>query len=180
MLACLLVTATCRLGRGTRHVADTRRSPAPTAPTPPPDPPTAQYVTATLTLPNAAFTFLAFPEKVRALPDWQSRSPDGHGRSPSLDGTQMPGLHAQHRPSCPCSCLISAPLLPCPTVPQAARYGNAFAIFPQSHWKTVGIVLMVAHQLVAFGLFMLPVRDRVWTASHGTELHCFCTQKHTT
>jgi auxin influx carrier (AUX1 LAX family) len=35
--------------------------------------------------------------------------------------------------------------------------GNAFAIFPASPAKVVGIVLMVAHQLVAYGLFILPV-----------------------
>jgi hypothetical protein len=35
--------------------------------------------------------------------------------------------------------------------------GNAFAIFPYSPAKIVGIVLMVAHQLVAYGLFILPV-----------------------
>jgi hypothetical protein len=35
--------------------------------------------------------------------------------------------------------------------------GNAFAIFPKSPAKVVGIVLMVAHQLVAYGLFILPV-----------------------
>jgi auxin influx carrier (AUX1 LAX family) len=60
------------------------------------------YVTATLTLPNAAFTFLAFPK-------------------------------------------------------EALANGNAFQIFPHGAPRSVGIVLMVAHQLVAFGLFILPV-----------------------
>ena len=60
------------------------------------------YVTSTLTLPNAIFTYLAYPE-------------------------------------------------------ESLEYGNAFAIFPNSPAKSVGIVLMVAHQLVAYILFMLPV-----------------------
>jgi hypothetical protein len=52
------------------------------------------YVTSTLTLPNAIFTYLAYPE-------------------------------------------------------ESLKFGNAFAIFPASPAKSVGIVLMVAHQLVA-------------------------------
>lgn len=56
--------------------------------------------------------------------------------------------------------LAPAPTLLPPARPlpfQAAENGNAFAIFPPSPAKSIGIVLMVAHQLVAFGLFILPV-----------------------
>eukprot|EP00775_Hariotina_reticulata_P005826 gene5826-6067_t len=77
------------------------------------------YVTSTLTLPNAIFTFLAFPE-------------------------------------------------------EATKYGNAFAIFPSSPAKYVGIVLMVAHQLVSYGLFILPVciMFEKLTRTHYKSLWC--------
>jgi len=51
---------------------------------------------------------------------------------------------------------------------QAAKQGNAFAIFPPSAAKNAGIVLMVAHQLVAFGLFILPVCV-MWEKLVGTH-----------
>ncbi|KAI8476179.1 MAG: transmembrane amino acid transporter protein-domain-containing protein [Monoraphidium minutum] len=51
---------------------------------------------------------------------------------------------------------------------EAAARGNAFAIFPASPAKSVGIVLMVCHQLVAFGLFILPVCT-MWEKLVGTH-----------
>ncbi|GBF93363.1 auxin transporter [Raphidocelis subcapitata] len=51
---------------------------------------------------------------------------------------------------------------------QATQFGNAFAIFPPSAAKNAGIILMVAHQIVAFALFALPVCV-MWEKLVGTH-----------
>lgn len=148
------------------------------------------YVTLTLTLPNALFTFLAFPKEVRArsectckairrahLPVFGPCRRVGarsvlrplHARliesaSPYLELLDMCTLPRQTAPHvcAPCCSIIISPNR------QAAAHGNAFAIFPKSPAKSLGIVLMVAHQLVAFGLFILPVCV-MWEKLVGTH-----------
>jgi hypothetical protein len=127
------------------------------------------YVTLTLTLPNALFTFLAFPKEARAARA-RARAARRRGRpraqrcaSTSAGGgaapRAWPNRRARARRPLPARARVARPnprLMAPPTRTQAATHGNAFAIFPQSPAKAVGIVLMVAHQLVAFGLFILP------------------------
>ena len=40
-----------------------------------------------------------------------------------------------------------------------AEFGNAFAVYPPSALRTTAIILMIGHQMVAFLLFIMPVRS---------------------
>lgn len=71
--------------------------------------------------------------------------------------------HAHHRllninhHLCPSSSSTPTPTPITNNTHHTNNNSNAFQIFPPSAAKNVGIVLMVAHQLVAFALFILPV-----------------------
>lgn len=48
---------------------------------------------------------------------------------------------------------------------ETVAFGNAFAVYPASAYRTTAIILMIGHQMIAFSLFILPVRPALQSQS---------------